>query len=153
MKVLAVILSLLIVVLSSFPCCQDDDLCPDSTSLAHTKEHCAHDDVPHDDDSHKNQSPCSPFYNCGRCSAFTISLSSIDFVAYEPNTIWPNIYGKPQWPTVYWYLCASRWVCSKWWSENQALAKTRLNGMKLTKKSIYAKLNLIECLIIICESA
>lgn len=92
MKVLAVILSLLIVVLSSFPCCQDDDLCPDSTSLAHTKEHCAHDDVPHDDDSHKNQSPCSPFYNCGRCSAFTISLSSIDLVAYEPE---PEILPVP----------------------------------------------------------
>ncbi|MAU15061.1 MAG: hypothetical protein CMH46_05920 [Muricauda sp.] len=99
MKVLAVILSTLIVVLSSYPCCQDVDSCPISSSLHYCGENESHDDAPH-----KNESPCSPFYNCGRCSGFTISYEVIDFDAFEPDLeILPVPYMEPLAKEVYFH--------------------------------------------------
>ncbi|WP_410548935.1 DUF6660 family protein [Allomuricauda sp. F6463D] len=99
MKILAVILSILIVALSSFPCCQDKDSCAISSSL----NYCEHDDS-HDDVPHQNESPCSPFYNCGRCSGFTINYELIELDSFESvMKVLPVPYMEPLSKEVYFF--------------------------------------------------
>ena len=78
MEVLAVLLSMATIVLSSYPCCQETGSC----SVWEVVEHGAQDgaeDIPYHQDS-----TCSPFYTCGRCTGFTISFETLEFVYLEP---------------------------------------------------------------------
>lgn len=74
MRVLAVLLSILTILLSSYPCCQEADSCFETAFL----NQCGHDDseeLPMSEDT-----PCSPFYTCGRCPGFTITYDSLDLI-------------------------------------------------------------------------
>jgi hypothetical protein len=79
-KVLAIILSTLIVLLSSFPCCQEEGTCDTASFVGTADNH-----ESHDDDHSNNESPCSPFYNCGRCTGFTINYNFIEFDFLETD--------------------------------------------------------------------
>ncbi|MER3376173.1 MAG: hypothetical protein RIM83_16155 [Allomuricauda sp.] len=85
MRVLAVILSLLTILLSSYPCCQETGSCSETSAV----DQCGHDDpeeVPHGTDA-----PCSPFYNCGRCPGFTVTHETLNFVCLELEKETPPI--------------------------------------------------------------
>ncbi|WP_394749235.1 DUF6660 family protein [Spongiimicrobium salis] len=75
MKMLAVILSMLTIFLSSFPCCQESDSC---SEVPFVVEHCGNDSS--EEESHDEDMPCSPFLSCGSCTGFTINYSSLNFV-------------------------------------------------------------------------
>ncbi|WP_036381957.1 hypothetical protein [Muricauda sp. MAR_2010_75] len=77
MKVLAVILSLLTILLSSYPCCQETDSCSEELLVGQS----GHDDS--DEPPLSEDSPCSPFYTCGRCPGFTIRDEAVDFIYLE----------------------------------------------------------------------
>jgi len=66
MKVFAVVLSLLTIFLSAYPCCQESDACMEISSISD----CNGDRS--SEDPHENETPCSPFYTCGRCPGFTL---------------------------------------------------------------------------------
>ena len=72
MKISAIILSSLILALSSYPCCQEDDACGIASYMD-----CDSGDDYHDKAPHKEDLPCSPFYTCGRCPGFTIAHESL----------------------------------------------------------------------------
>ncbi|WP_127024985.1 hypothetical protein [Flagellimonas beolgyonensis] len=78
MKILVVLLSIFTLLLSSFPCCEDNGSCYETLQV----DQCGHDDsekVPHEKDG-----PCSPFYTCGQCSGFTLTYGKfIDLVIIE----------------------------------------------------------------------
>ncbi|MFC4221326.1 hypothetical protein [Flagellimonas marina] len=77
MKVLAILLSLLTMLLSSYPCCQETSSCSEQVLV----DQCGHDEsekLPLSKDT-----PCSPFYTCGRCPGFTIAYESMDFINLE----------------------------------------------------------------------
>ncbi len=77
---MAIILSTLIVLLSSFPCCEEEGACEAFSFVNHTENH-----ESHDDDHSNNESPCSPFYDCGRCLGFTINYNFIEFDFLETD--------------------------------------------------------------------
>ena len=78
MKMLAVILSLFTIFLSSYPCCQDEDSCAEILTIEYNSGDGSQKEVPHDSDG-----PCSPFYNCGRCVGFTLTFNEMVLVPIE----------------------------------------------------------------------
>lgn len=78
MRVVAVILSLLTIFLSSYPCCQESDNCSDTFATWDSSENES------GDDNHEKEPPCSPFFSCGRCSGFTLTYDGLlDIVSKE----------------------------------------------------------------------
>ncbi|KAB7529014.1 hypothetical protein F8C76_14300 [Flagellimonas olearia] len=80
MKFLAVSLSLFTVLLSSYPCCEEAGSC---SGISTVVDHCGDDggqETPHGKDT-----PCSPFYTCGRCPGFTISYETLELVSLDPE--------------------------------------------------------------------
>ncbi len=78
MRVFAVILSLLTIFLSSYPCCSETDTLMEISSI-----HDCFEDRPSEDPD-EGETPCSPFYTCGRCSGFTLTYYRVmDFVECE----------------------------------------------------------------------
>ena len=78
MKILAVILSLATLILSSYPCCQETGACTEILTVVDQCENDHSQEVP----PHKD-TPCSPFYSCGRCPGFTVSYEILDLVSLE----------------------------------------------------------------------
>ncbi|WP_318312226.1 hypothetical protein [Flagellimonas crocea] len=77
MKELAAILSILILLLSSVPCCLEREGCMESPYDG-VSSYNGFSETHHD-----KEAPCSPFYSCGRCPGFTITsdkLIAIDIV-------------------------------------------------------------------------
>lgn len=74
---MAVILSLLTILLSSYPCCQETDSCSEIILV----DQCRHEDS--EELPLNKNTPCSPFYTCGRCPGFTITYESVDFINLE----------------------------------------------------------------------
>ncbi len=72
-----VILSLLTIFLSSYPCCQETGSCSDISTM----ELCG--DKDSGEHSQGEETPCSPFYACGRCPGFTINYETLDFATLE----------------------------------------------------------------------
>lgn len=77
MKFLVIVLSLLTIFLSSYPCCQETVSCSNTTTV----NHC--DDDGSEEQSEGDSTPCSPFYACGRCPGFTMNFETLDFAALE----------------------------------------------------------------------
>ncbi len=78
MKFLCVLLSLLTIFLSSYPCCQETGKCIETLSIRDNGENES------SDDRHEKEAPCSPFYTCGRCSGFTLTYYGfLDIVSGE----------------------------------------------------------------------
>lgn len=67
MKVLCFTLSISIVLLSTVPCCSDDDCIDEKTTTAQTESHNDH------------CSNCSPFLPCGSCYGFVFTSSELTF--------------------------------------------------------------------------
>ena len=78
MKMLAVILSLFTIFLSSYPCCQDEDSCAEILTIEYNSGDSSQKEIPHDSDG-----PCSSFYNCGRCVGFTLTFNEMVLVPIE----------------------------------------------------------------------
>lgn len=72
MKVIAIILTMATLALSSYPCCQE--------AAEPSVEHCEQD---HQKAPCDNDSPCSPFYACGRCPGFTVDYVQIHFLSLD----------------------------------------------------------------------
>ncbi|MBQ4915338.1 hypothetical protein J8L85_12870 [Maribacter sp. MMG018] len=75
MKLVSVILSIYIMVLTVRPCCQDN-YCGDKAScqLEQADDHQDN----HKSDEHKGA--CSPFYTCGKCVGFTFSMPHFSLI-------------------------------------------------------------------------
>jgi len=81
MRVFAVIMSLLTIFLSSYPCCQETDLCMETISF----NDCVDDGAC--EDPHESEAPCSPFYTCGRCPGFTLTYGEfVQIVTIEVDS-------------------------------------------------------------------
>ncbi len=80
MKVVAIILAMATVALSSYPCCQETA----QPSVEHGEQD--HREAPCDTDS-----PCSPFYGCGRCPGFTVEYVQIHFLALDVVQVLPPV--------------------------------------------------------------
>ncbi|WP_132225907.1 DUF6660 family protein [Pedobacter sp. ok626] len=84
MKFIALILSVIVLFLTTVPCCALED------DQAYHQEEKAHKCIDKDDDCCKD---CSPFYVCGRCVGFTItSYSAITFGTYLRPVQHDSIY-------------------------------------------------------------
>ncbi|MDC6361802.1 MULTISPECIES: hypothetical protein [Flavobacteriaceae] len=100
MKFLTVILSLLTIVLSSYPCCQETDSCFETS----TASHCADGDHNTENEQHDKETPCSPFFTCGRCPGFTTNHVSLELVPFElEEKIQPIVYIEPLPKEVYFF--------------------------------------------------
>ncbi len=77
MKVFATILTIATLFLSSVPCCQEEGACANSEPVEHCGERHG-EKAPSD-----SESPCSPFYVCGRCPGFTVNYDHIDFFTLD----------------------------------------------------------------------
>lgn len=75
MKIFCFILSIYVLVLSTVPCCSDDN-CIDETKTEQTDKHSK--------DEHQGCGTCSPFLTCGTCVGFTFTNASLTF---EPSKI------------------------------------------------------------------
>lgn len=75
MKIFCFILSIYVLVLSTVPCCSDDN-CIDETKTEQTDKH--------SQDEHQGCGTCSPFFTCGTCVGFTFTNTSLTF---EPSKI------------------------------------------------------------------
>ncbi len=69
---IAIILAMATLALSSYPCCQETA----DASMEHSGQD--HHETPCDTDS-----PCSPFYACGRCPGFTVEYVQIYFFTLD----------------------------------------------------------------------
>ncbi|WP_228237676.1 DUF6660 family protein [Allomuricauda sp. M10] len=78
MKFIAVILSLVTLTLSSYPCCQETSTC---SSISDVLDNCSDDDRP--EAPHDKDTPCSPFYTCGRCPGFTITYETLELISMD----------------------------------------------------------------------
>ena len=85
MKLLAVILSMLTLLLSTYPCCQEEDSCSDVAVTAHCGDDHS-EEVPNE-----KEMPCSPFYTCGNCPGFTIIQITLVFNILESDLVSPSI--------------------------------------------------------------
>jgi hypothetical protein len=71
MKTLCLILSLIVLSLSTVPCCSDDN-CNDDIKTEQTSNQSQ-------DHNEGNCNTCSPFLNCGTCAGFVFGKSSYEF--------------------------------------------------------------------------
>ncbi|WP_036151149.1 DUF6660 family protein [Maribacter forsetii] len=71
MKILCSILSLYVFLLSTVPCCWDDN-CNDEEKTELTENHSK-------DQQDDGCNTCSPFFSCGTCSGFVFINYSINF--------------------------------------------------------------------------
>ena len=86
MKVICLILSVFVMLLSTVPCC-DDDNCNDEIKTEQTSDS----NNNHDDTGHCS-STCSPFLTCGSCSGFVISFFGVEL---QPSEILIEKNNKP----------------------------------------------------------
>ena len=77
MKIFCFILSVYVLVLSTVPCCADDN-CIDETKTEQSNQH-SHED--HQDGC----GTCSPFLTCGTCVGFTLTKFTLTF---EPSKVY-----------------------------------------------------------------
>ncbi|SHI60156.1 hypothetical protein SAMN04488513_101758 [Pseudozobellia thermophila] len=82
---MALLLSVLTIFLSSYPCCQETSPCSE-ISCADNIGNDGSEDVPHGKDH-----PCSPFTTCGRCAGFTLSFTQFTFDLVEPEIKIPPV--------------------------------------------------------------
>lgn len=61
MRVMAILLTMLILTMSGIPCCSSEMLCEDAGIVISDNPVDSHDEDPHP------EGPCSPFYTCGTC--------------------------------------------------------------------------------------
>lgn len=71
MKIFCFILSIYVLVLSTVPCCADDN-CIDETKTEQSNQHSQED---HQDSC----GTCSPFLTCGTCVGFTLTKFTLTF--------------------------------------------------------------------------
>ncbi|WBL26566.1 DUF6660 family protein [Zunongwangia sp. HGR-M22] len=80
MKIVVLITSILVIILSIIPCCsfkidRNDEICVNSLE---TEE----------DDHNACDEPCSPFFNCGSCTGFAIQQNlEINFIQDDVEII------------------------------------------------------------------
>lgn len=78
MKMIAVILSLFTIFMSSYPCCQDGNACENRLENFNNSENSSQNEEPHE-----SEWPYSPFYDCGCCVGVTITINEIVLVTFE----------------------------------------------------------------------
>lgn len=86
MKIFCFILSIYVLVLSTVPCCSDDN-CIDETKTEQSDKH--------SQDEHQGcNGSCSPFFTCGTCVGFTFSNTTLTFelskVFFENTLLVPS---------------------------------------------------------------
>jgi hypothetical protein len=90
MKIVCFILSIYVLVLSTVPCCSDDN-CIDETKTEQADKH--------PQKEHQGcEGSCSPFLTCGTCVGFTFSNFTISF---EPSKVSvQNVSLKPSYKSI-----------------------------------------------------
>lgn len=95
---MALLLSVLTIFLSSYPCCQETSPCSE-ISCADNHDQAGSEELPQGKDH-----PCSPFNTCGRCAGFTLSIPLFTFNPVEPDAEIPPVpYLEPFPKEVYFF--------------------------------------------------